>query len=964
MTELNQKIDFTGIPKNPKIDFTNIPKAIKRKQGDEITSEQKSMLKEQMEGAYKTAKAIGHVYPIAETAASLVTQIYGLPISGIAGLLSSPLNFIWKDTNEKVLETVQDWLIYKPQTKKGEHLTEATFYPFQKLDELGGLAGNKVLKETGSPTAAALVHTAIMGAPAIMGLRYIPGRVMNVIKSSEFWKQSSPKTRALVVQNLEELIKRNPSMTEGEILKNYDNVKGTLYAEAQAKRVIKKEPIKAEPPKSEAAKLEKLIVEEEPKVSELEAAFNKNKEIFFQERDEALFRANVESRLLQKDLKSALDLKRYSKPAQDIDKAIQLYIDTKRNPAHVEEFYDKLTDEQKAVVDLSKDLPENVIPIVDKIDASYRAVGLDAYDAEIIRNILDNYAGRIWDLGDKPSTEISRKFGTTTRHAKQRVFETIIEGWVEGYELKVEGAINNLKILKEEIVRTIANKNFLKAMQKIKDVDGNKLITDKHLEGYKQIEHPNFVSWKWAGKVKEGEIYGKNTFIDDEGNVFEKRVLYAPKKQADNLNNIFGVSKIKYVKFGPISVANITKYNAIAKAWILQTSLFHHLAFLRSYYLPGLSPKKWSELTPKGAFNQGMEAIERLDPIIVLGVRNGLTLGVRQDWDEALLREKTIFGRVLDKTKATKQVKDSITKLRELQSDWLFGEMGASLKSKMFIIEYREQLKKRPTDNPDIIAREVASMVNDDFGGLHLERMGRDPTLQHILRLMLLAPDWTESNVRTMVKMFPMGKDGSRYYTSKAAGKMYRKFWLGMLIKGMGATILLNAILSGFDLDKLLDNYKAAWKAGNLKALGVDITPIYKALGGKSPTKKYFYLIGHFRDPIKFVTHPVRSAHHKGSVVYGIFHEALAGIDWAGREFTTFNDLLHEGKTVKWGQSGPLEWDQLPSYLISQLIGVQPIQIQNLLAWMAGEQGAFEAIANSLGLGVVTTHQKRKKDIR
>ena len=46
----------------------------------------------------------------------------------------------------------------------------------------------------------------------------------------------------------------------------------------------------------------------------------------------------------------------------------------------------------------------------------------------------------------------------------------------------------------------------------------------------------------------------------------------------------------------------------------------------------------------------------------------------------------------------------------------------------------------------------MANLINDDFGGLHLQRMGRNPTWQHILRLFLLAPDWTESNVRTMVK--------------------------------------------------------------------------------------------------------------------------------------------------------------------------------------------------------------------
>jgi hypothetical protein len=74
--------------------------------------------------------------------------------------------------------------------------------------------------------------------------------------------------------------------------------------------------------------------------------------------------------------------------------------------------------------------------------------------------------------------------------------------------------------------------------------------------------------------------------------------------------------------------------------------------------------------------------------------------------------------------------------------------------------------------------------------------------------------------------------------------------------------------------------------------------------------------------------------------------------------------LLHLGKTVTYGPGGPVDWSQLPSYLISQLVGLQPIQIQNAIAWMAGEQGAFESILKSMGVTVTTTRQKKKRDIR
>ena len=72
----------------------------------------------------------------------------------------------------------------------------------------------------------------------------------------------------------------------------------------------------------------------------------------------------------------------------------------------------------------------------------------------------------------------------------------------------------------------------------------------------------------------------------------------------------------------------------------------------------------------------------------------------------------------------------------------------------------------------------------------------------------------------------------------------------------------------------------------------VDITPIYKLLGGRSERRKYFSIFGHFTDPLKFMIHPLQSAKHKKSIVAGMFFDALDGKDWAGRRYTTYKELL------------------------------------------------------------------------
>ena len=799
------------------------------------------------------------------------------------------------------------------------------------------------------------------------------------------------------------------------------------------------------------------------------------------------------------------------KTARQIDAAIQLYIDTKRNPAHVTELYDKLTPEQKKVVDLSQNLPNYALRIADKIEQSYKDIGTQGLDAAVLKNTIDNYASRKWDLGPDKSDSGQRKFGTTTGHAKARKYETIIEGWADGRELKIKTATENLREYKKEIVKTIEDKRFVESLRKLKTLEGEPLLSTRQLEGYKEVEHRNMVAWEWAGKVEEGKTYGKNFFATEDGQLFERRRLYAPKAQAKNLNNMLGISKLEGV---PGMIA-ITKFNAITKAWILQSSLFHHQAFMRSYYLPGAD---WGQLkTPRAAYKEGIRSIETADPVLMHGVRNGLTLGLKQDWSEALLREKTWVGRVLDKTKATKEVKDGINNFREAQAEFLFGELGAGLKAKSYMETFRHQIEKYPNENPDIIAKRVASLINDDYGGLHLQRLGRNPTTQHIFRLAALAPDWcvpadtramtktgwkyhhelevgidevmafdpktktlrwsklndkyvndrysgkmvqiknvnrsilmtpdhtcyvynstkkkyetvkakelqtnhqiprcaefpapetatyddmfvrlvgwghhnnkaeadyngtiwcpsvdtgfwlaeregmvfitgnTESNIRTMVKTLANKNKSQRELY------LYRRFWGGVVLKGVGITALANYAMSGGDVDKMKKDYEQAWRDGNFNWAKVNITPIYEVFTG-GDRRKYFSVFGHFQDPAKFIRDPIGSAKHKQSVVGGMGFEALSGTDWAGRGFTTIEDLISGEGTVKWGnKKGPIDYDQFPSYVLSQIMGAQPIQVQNLLGYIAGETDGFDAISNSIGLRTTSTYEKKTKRLK
>jgi hypothetical protein len=195
--------------------------------------------------------------------------------------------------------------------------------------------------------------------------------------------------------------------------------------------------------------------------------------------------------------------------------------------------------------------------------------------------------------------------------------------------------------------------------------------------------------------------------------------------------------------------------------------------------------------------------------------------------------------------------------------------------------------------------------------------------------------------------------------------------------------MLFNLILAGFDFDEFWKQYELAWKEGRLRWLDIDVTPIYRRLGGTSEKRKWFSLIGHFRDPLKFIVHPFRSAKHKGSVLSRFVSDAATGTDWAGRPFTTFAELVGlddkgqykttaRGKYIKGEPKGgklkgalvrrqrgsprPLEYTQLPSFLVSEAKATLPIPIQSGVAWFAGELDGFDALTKSLGLMTSTTY--------
>ncbi|MBI9087535.1 MAG: hypothetical protein JEZ11_28360, partial [Desulfobacterales bacterium] len=365
----------------------------------------------------------------------------------------------------------------------------------------------------------------------------------------------------------------------------------------------------------------------------------------------------------------------------------------------------------------------------------------------------------------------------------------------------------------------------------------------------------------------------------DVADAWEQRRLYAPAELARMINKMTAGDKLFWDTPG---LKAISRLNQSLKSWILLSSFFHHMAGARSWMFgvqhgwrktvenangQDVETGGWN---PVSAHKMGLRKIEERHPLITLGIKNGLTLGEIQDWGEHQLRNEKGLAETLTRKMGLEpaaKVLGNLGHAREKFADSLFKKFFAGLKAEAFVIEFVHELQKAQDRHlkqalpggvdENAVAERVARLINADFGGLHLKRMGRNPTLQNLSRIALLAPDWTESNFRTVTGMIP----GLNKWINHAVGdipgpegmdRIYRNFWGRIALRVALATILAQLMLNGpDDTEKFWKEQAGSNRFGKFRWTEVDITKLYKALGIETKGRKTFSIGGHFFDPLK-----------------------------------------------------------------------------------------------------------------
>jgi hypothetical protein len=432
--------------------------------------------------------------------------------------------------------------------------------------------------------------------------------------------------------------------------------------------------------------------------------------------------------------------------------------------------------------------------------------------------------------------------------------------------------------------------------------------------------------------------------------------------------------------------------------------MFHHLAGMRSYLFGVRGAKGWDKLRPIKAYREGLKRMDEkqgfdspnyqhLGPVVDLLVRQGLTMGKVQDWEEQSMFQSSI-EEALRKSNApgAAMALHGWQGMRRTKRQWtngLFGQLFAGLKAQSAAVELtrdmmlqEKQLGRGLTEAEiNTTAEKVARLINADFGGLHLARMGRHPDWQKVAQLTLLAPDWTESNWRTVTGMVPGVNNKIDELMGGIAGpegmsKVYRKFWMGIAWKGAATVAFMQwAVLALFGDDDDREEYKhqmseALTLEGFAKGrwASVDVTPVLDALGMApvSGKRQDLNVLGHFKDIMK-VTDPITLAKHKISPVLSSAEAMLSATDWKGDRFKSIEEIMD---ATDWSLTADKYKD--PRDPVGYMAAVQqrivaglytvrkafPIPLNEIMQGIQGESSWITAMSRGVGVDIRDVRHK------
>jgi len=704
--------------------------------------------------------------------------------------------------------------------------------------------------------------------------------------------------------------------------------------------------------------------------------------------------------------------------------AMLFYRDAENMFDYISENYSQnFTPEQMDVFNDARSLPRALKEVVAEVDKLYQRHLDAAIDAEVITELRDNYATILWKQEEfEDSTSRLKMFRPETDRNKRRAYDSIAQGWFAGEELAVTSLTETYEIYADSVETAIAHKKFIDAGLEIKNIDGTPLFTTQPgTPGYKEVSVENLMAKDHVRELTESEIKDgpqlKHGQVAENGQVYQYSKIFAPTNIALLLEDSFNAETLSIKSWARFAA----RWTNIRKKIKLVSNFFHPLAYFRSYLigtngktlgqtvrpiremrtmlkvLHGEDPEVLrSRTVPDQLREIAQDGIEATHEMMRILYQQGLTFEMRKDFYTLQQTGTTLIGQWMDKHAVTAKARDFILTMSEAMHRLTFDIIGPGLKAASAIAELQHALKHDPTTAIETHAKRVAMLINDDYGGLNLRREGRSQNHQFIFRLFALAPDWTESNVRTMGRMIDGRVDAE-------TRQMYHRFWKRAIMKVLMANHFANLMVSSIawvagteeddpfaqQVDRIrhiLDSMQQSDEYPEkimdaLHFLEVDLTPLWRmgeeivgrpargmGLFNAGSDRIYSNMIGgHFNDIFKFGLATFRSARGKSSMVFQDLMMMIDGTDWKGYAFKTAHDwrndpprdileYIDKETYVTWGSGVGSQVRVMNgsawSFAAYLLLNAMPVQVDQLFNFAAGRTDGMSAIMTSFGIGV------------
>jgi len=260
-------------------------------------------------------------------------------------------------------------------------------------------------------------------------------------------------------------------------------------------------------------------------------------------------------------------------------------------------------------------------------------------------------------------------------------------------------------------------------------------------QDYVSLEHPSMKAWKFATS-------------DPSGNpVFVNSDIMVHPEFAEYVKNRLGLEQ-SALQRNPVSKALLGAGTKL-KETLLSLSPFHMVQLGLRGVLTGVNPFtleapdliNGAKVDPSDPYSP-----TKLYKMVEQGMQTGTDYKALQEHSEGV----SSGGGLL---KLLPVVGKPLSNALNFYQDFLFKRYLPAIKASAAEHMFDEYQRLHPEWSVDRVAKVAGTHASEAFGGINWKAMGRNATTQDWGRLLLLAPDWLESELRSGARLFN-GEEG------------------------------------------------------------------------------------------------------------------------------------------------------------------------------------------------------------